>query len=298
MLPTSPFFIIGNPRSGTTLLRLMCHAHPDTIVPQECAFAAWFAKDYGDWSTASYQNGQAEAFFEAMQSAYKWELWQMPPKTLHEAIFSVQHASYPAVVDAIYHAYAAMHGRTITRWGDKNNYYLSQIPTLQRLFPGAQFVHIIRDGRSVGCDYRGVMASQIDSMYAPKLPTTIEGIATEWGQNIKTVEAAFADLPAAQCHTIRYEDIVLRPEATLRTLCEFLHLPWSDQMLRYWAIDADSGKEPAEFKQWKAMNDKPLQPSETRRHLAELTPAEITEFETHCGDILTRYDYPLGGAVS
>ncbi len=41
-----PFFIIGNPRSGTTLLRLMLNNHPLISVPPECGFAVWLYEKY------------------------------------------------------------------------------------------------------------------------------------------------------------------------------------------------------------------------------------------------------------
>ncbi|WP_218171464.1 sulfotransferase [Streptomyces mirabilis] len=33
--PTRPVFVLGCPRSGTTLLQLMLHAHPRTALPPE-----------------------------------------------------------------------------------------------------------------------------------------------------------------------------------------------------------------------------------------------------------------------
>ena len=41
-----PFFILGNPRSGTTLLRLMLNNHPSVAVPMECGFAVWLHDSY------------------------------------------------------------------------------------------------------------------------------------------------------------------------------------------------------------------------------------------------------------
>ena len=46
-----PFFIIGNPRSGTTLLRLMVNAHPKATVPPECGFALHLADDFSSRSS-------------------------------------------------------------------------------------------------------------------------------------------------------------------------------------------------------------------------------------------------------
>lgn len=46
---STPIFILGNPRSGTTLLQLMLACHPRLAVPPECGFALWLYDRYGDW---------------------------------------------------------------------------------------------------------------------------------------------------------------------------------------------------------------------------------------------------------
>jgi len=38
-------FIVGVPRSGTTLLRLMCDAHPDLSLPPEMGFMPYVTRD-------------------------------------------------------------------------------------------------------------------------------------------------------------------------------------------------------------------------------------------------------------
>ena len=40
------FFILGNPRSGTTLLRLMLNSHPKLGVPPECGMIQWWNEKY------------------------------------------------------------------------------------------------------------------------------------------------------------------------------------------------------------------------------------------------------------
>ena len=50
-----PFFIIGNPRSGTTLVRLMLNNHPDVVVPPESGFSLWLAEDYSNKDFPIYE---------------------------------------------------------------------------------------------------------------------------------------------------------------------------------------------------------------------------------------------------
>ena len=45
-----PVFVLGSPRSGTTLLRLMLTCHRHIVVPPECGFCVWLYPQFQDWS--------------------------------------------------------------------------------------------------------------------------------------------------------------------------------------------------------------------------------------------------------
>ena len=68
---SNPFFILGNPRSGTTLLRLMLDAHPKMTVPPECGFIVWFYDKYKSWSDSDKSTLNIQMFIEDLQTAKK-----------------------------------------------------------------------------------------------------------------------------------------------------------------------------------------------------------------------------------
>ena len=51
------------------------------------------------------------------------------------------------IIDALYSRYAAQFGAD--RWGDKSPIYTRSVDTIAAIYPAAQFVHIVRDGRDV-----------------------------------------------------------------------------------------------------------------------------------------------------
>ena len=52
-----------------------------------------------------------------------------------------------AIFAGLFEKNAAGEGKL--RWGDKTPYYVLHMPMLLGRFPGAQFIHLIRDGRDV-----------------------------------------------------------------------------------------------------------------------------------------------------
>lgn len=285
-----PIFIIGSPRSGTTLFRLMITAHPAIVVPPECGFAVWWATKYGDWSASDIET-RTDEFLRDLQGARKFETWEMDMGALKAEIRAQVPGSYAALVSLVYEAYGQQKGRTFERWGDKNNFYLNHIPELHGIFPQAQFLHIVRDGRDVACSYRELGRKKSDSQYAPRLETAPEAIATEWAGNVSKVATAFARLPDDLAYTVRYEDLVRDAEGTLKGVCAFLQEPFSAQMLAYHELNRTQQLEPAEFLQWKAKTLEAPTDSQVGRYLRDLSPEERSEFERVAQSALQNFGY-------
>jgi hypothetical protein len=290
MSSSQPIFIIGNPRSGTTLLRLMVASHPAIVVPPECGFAVWWREKYQGWNADSATD-RVEEFLRDLAQSKKIETWQMDFKAVADAIRSEKPANYAALVSLAYSVYARQHKPAFRRWGDKNNFHVRHVATLYALFPGAQFIHIVRDGRDAACSYRQLSEKKIESAYAPKLPVAIDSIAAEWKDNLEAVRAGFATLPKDQRAEVRYEDLVHEPENTLRSLCEFLGETFDAKMLEYYSLNRRDTLEPTEFLQWKSKTLNPPDVAGIGRFRAELTAAEIETFEKIAGEMLRAYNY-------
>ena len=191
----SPIFILGNPRSGTTLLRLMLHNHKNIVIPPECGFLIWWYETYKKWDSTWNQDKQlVEKFLNDLISSKKFDLWELDRVLLQKRILASSPSSYSDLVSLIYTIYGESTTKKFSRWGDKNNFYISHIKTIHTIFQDAQFIHIIRDGRDVACSYREVMARHIQTEFAPKLPTEMTTIAVEWKRNISNLIDAFDEI--------------------------------------------------------------------------------------------------------
>lgn len=281
------FFVIGAPRSGTTLLRLMLNRHPEVCVPPEAGFLVWLYNKYSVEARA----GQKEKFLSDLKDTKKIESWNLDFSLLSGYLQRDSGGSYAELMDSIYRFYAErVLGKEVEHFGDKNNYYLEHVDLLHKMFPSAKYVHIVRDGRSVAASYKRLMQKEMRSKYAPVLPTDIADIASEWRANILRVHESFDNLPGGLSIAVRYEDLVLHTEETLKRVSNFLGFDFHSDMLTYYLTSEREGLEPTEYMEWKEKNLKPIDSSSVTAYQA-LSDGDRKHFESVNFDLLKEYQY-------
>lgn len=285
-----PLFIIGNPRSGTTLLRLMLTNHRNIVIPPECGFAVWL---YDKYKSVSFSGSILDRFVTDLSNARKIETWNLDYTKLSNYLNAAKLISYSEAVGKVYEFYGHATGKTFSRWGDKNNFYLHHIDTIRDMYPSALFVHIVRDGRDVACSYLNLHRSNIKSKYAPQLPSTVNSIAMEWFANIREIRSSFDKAGWKNTCEIRYEDLVSQTESELKKLCAFLDEPYDTDMELYFIRNRLENQEPAEFLQWKAKTTERPATTEVGKFRKELKPGEIKEFESIAASMLKIYNYDV-----
>jgi sulfotransferase family protein len=282
------FFIIGNPRSGTTLLRLMLNKHSKISVPPEAGFLVWLYYEYKNFSFS--KRGVAD-FIEGLQRTSKIEHWNLNYSDLKRFINNEKPEKFSILMDCVYRYYTEYNlSKSVDIYGDKNNYYLNYIGELHAIYPDVKFLHIVRDGRSVAVSYKGLNKKKLTSAHAPNLPFKIEEIAKEWQDNIMTINNSLSKLDITQHHTVKFEDLVSTPVASLKQICTFLGVDFDENMLNYYKTTQTEGLEPSDFLQWKSKNTKPLLIEEVTKY-KELSKLEIDKFEEVANDTLMQYQY-------
>jgi hypothetical protein len=212
-------FVVGVPRSGTTLLRLMLDAHPALAVPPETQFAPAIIKACDD------QEVSAERVMEILVAHPRWADLELDPEAVLGRWRAIEPLTAGDALRSIYVAYAERAGKP--RWGDKSPPYLKYMLEIQGVLPEARFVHLIRDGRDVALSIRG-------------LGLAPEGAAeaAAWWRDRVSHARALAPLVNHYLE-VRFEDLVQEPERTLNRVCEFIELPWDPRMLDYHRSAAD-----------------------------------------------------------
>jgi hypothetical protein len=283
----APVFIIGNPRSGTTMLQLMLTCHPQLVVPTECGFVIHLYATYRDFDGDA---AQREAFVRDVFLAKKFELWRMDEQQTLQYVTDRQPQTFQQLASSIYEAYGTSFKPSALRWGDKNNYYLQHILDLDAIFPKAQFIHIVRDGRDVACSYKDMQHFR-ELKYGPNLPHRVEEIAQQWQKNVLFVRDCFATIDSARVIEVRYEDLVVEPAQQLSRLCDFLGLPYAPEMLTFNEQNREKQLVPKELTPWKQMNESFVTDSQTSRWKQDLSPEEVSLFEAIAADTLRLYEY-------
>ena len=211
-------FIVGCPRSGTTLLRLMLDSSPLLAIPPETGFLAPIAALPDD------NNWRREQLFEAVTAfppeAPVWPDFQLTRESLWNSLEEIEPFNLADGVRAFYRLYAARFGKP--HWGEKTPTYGLHLRAIKKLLPEARFVHLIRDGRDVALSLR-------EQWFAPS--KEIDKLADYW---VHFIAATRQQVDGRQDYLeIRYEDLIQEPRRTLDAICKFLELPYTDAMERY-----------------------------------------------------------------
>src|SRR5688572_7375160 len=149
--PCAPLpMIVGSPRSGTTLLRLMLDAHPELAIPPETGFLV-----LGE-QLAEEGEAARDQFFAAVTGyppdAPAWLDFGIPAETFRLRLRQLDPFTVSDGFRLFYRMYAQRFGKP--RGGDKTPMYCRHLQAIERLLPEARFVHIIRDGRDAAVSLR------------------------------------------------------------------------------------------------------------------------------------------------
>ncbi len=264
-----PVLVGGCSRSGTTLLGAMLGWGDGRLTVPEADFkwelyaAGAVACDQVDLRTAR----------RLLHSDPKFRLWGIQPPAVDARRMAVSD-----LMGCLVARYAERRGGSArVAWIDHTPGNIRYVPTLRRALPGARFVHVVRDGRAVA-------ASVIPLDWGPNTATEV---ARHWALQVAAGLAAAEALGPDLVHTVRYEDLVLEPERTLKSVCDFAGLAYDDRMVEerdydlpaYTAGQHDLVRQRPDASRIEAWRD-------------VLTSAQVRAFERLTGETLDLLGYP------
>ena len=284
-------FILGNPRSGTSLFRLMLNAHPDIASPPECGFLHWWYTKYKNWSVKNNNSRDIKAFAEDVLSSKKIETWTLDESELINYINRKQPGNYENLIEAVYLFWSEKNNKSPKVIIDKNNYYIHHLEDLNSIWPNANYLFLIRDGRDVACSYLDMQQLKTDSPYKPKLASKISDIAQEWNDNNLRIERFLHSLGNNRWQCIKFEELVGETEKTLQKVCHFLGLEFNQEMLYYYEKNKNKGDEPLSTLDWKKKTLEKPDAKSIDRYKALLLDIDVNIFNSNAKEALVRFGY-------
>jgi hypothetical protein len=282
-------FVVGMNRSGTTLLRMMLDAHPQLTIPPETHFVPDLIK------VAREGAATPEALIKVIVSQREWGDFGLTEDELLDRFREIPSLNAGDAIRAFFELYAEREGKP--RWGDKTPRYVTRMRLITEALPEAHFVHVIRDGRDVALSVRDRTVKDY----------TVERVAQRWKEKISK---ARRDAPLLKHYMeLRYEDLILDPEGSLRGVCEFAHIPYDGSMLDYHQraeerlqemareLPAQGGKTELSVERRMATHARttePPDPERVTRWRNEMSEEDREAFESNAGGLLAELGYDVG----
>ena len=273
---TRPIFIVGAPRSGTTLLQVMLSQIPGMHVTAETKFLILTKLRSKLLGSLDDQRG-----FEQTLAAIRYNVcqWRELPVDLDrlEAELRDTPREYAALFDTLlFHIQQGRPG--CRRIGEKSPNHIHFVEYLLKHFDDGQVINILRDGRDAFVSQREAFG------------TDLVGSAFRWRHYIRLHERFSSTLSPDQYTAVKYEDLVTSPESELKRLCEFLREDFSPELLEHHRR-SDAGFTSNESHKHRTLE--PVTTSRVRRYQKSLSSNEIAIYQTIAGSELSRLGYPL-----
>jgi hypothetical protein len=287
---SSPVFVVGCDRSGTSLLTLILNQSPDLKMIFEAGFLPRLearSSDYGDFATPRQRwyfirDIQLE---EATSRTFAFEKFEkLSAQEAEAALRDVAPTDYQGAARALYSAAARKEGKE--RWGEKMPRYITQVEWLATTFPDSHIVHIIRDPRDVAA-----------SMCRAGFEESLHDAAERWAARVSEGRRQGRVVGKGRYHEIQYEKLLQNPTETVQSLADGLGIAFDSEMTQGTAGGEDiptshRDSYPGLF----AKLDQPIDPSRAYAWKREMVRQEIAEVEKAAGPVMKKTGYGVTGA--
>ena len=198
------FFIVGCPRSGTTMLQQALNRHSQVTIPPETAFFSFLG------FSRRVQKQHLQRLNEDLEIGLALPEHRISQPDEARTLF-----------EELARQYIASRGKaSVTHFGEKTPEHLSRLDRISAVYPEAKILLLYRDGRDVALSLR-------------RLPWTSRDLYVNfalWLHCYRLQQRAQAN-PTLPILPVCYEDLVQNPAGQLHRVLEFLGLPFEGQVV-------------------------------------------------------------------
>ena len=267
MASKPPVFIVGSPRSGTSLLRNMLNRHPSLAICGETQFNHYVYKRrraFGDLGNLRNRQRLIDEYLSIRRiQRLGIDIPRLKEKLVSEA------TSYPAAFACLVRSYAESTGKE--RWGEKTPQHALISELLCEWFPGAAILHILRDPRDTVASLQ----------HMPWASNSVITNARTW---LACNLAARNSSHRPEYLLVRYETLVAQPEMELARICAHLGEAYAPAMLA--ADQAEVAASP-----WARLSREPVTVKRVGAWQEELTARDAALIDWIVGPHLRSFGY-------
>lgn len=219
----APVFVIGSPRSGTTLLyHMLLSAGGFAYYRAETHVFNSLAPRFGDLSRQENRVAMTERFI----GSDMFRITSVDPEQFRASILE-KCSNAGEFLQIFMDLVCRTQG--VSRWAETTPEHALYLPEIKRTIPQALIVHVVRDGRDVAVS----MAKQ-EWVRPPRAHAAVpeRACGAYWMRIVTSARRAGRRFPADYLE-VRYEDLVETPQAVLNRVGEFIGQPLNhDAILR------------------------------------------------------------------
>lgn len=221
------FFIVGRPRSGTTLLLTILDANPHILIPVEWPIISKLLPKYQgirNFSPVILQEFYRDLEKTRFHEHYGFYDMRFDHEAIRKEILNAPaNSRFCDLISIVYSHYKSLFPKTeIRALGDKNPLASRQINSLMKVFPDSKFIHITRD-------YRDHTVSMLNAGFGKG---NIPLIVYRWRKFQHIIERANQHCPE-RFFIVKYENLVAEPDSTVSRICDFLGITYYPEMLDF-----------------------------------------------------------------
>lgn len=269
----NPIFIVGAPRSGTSLLRNILNRHPSIGLCDETYFFYYvFSRKRAFGDLADEQN--RAYLIKQYIATTRMKGLGMNSDLLQDTLMR-EGLDYGHFFLSLIKFYASQSEKS--RYGEKTPQHTVFATTLFRWYPKAKHIHLIRDPRDV-------VASLIRMPWGSKNPMINARI---WVNSIRAME------PIMGTHAylrVYYENLVNQPAEELERICKFINEDYVPVMLN---VSKDPFSTESNLEWWFQRAKQPLDQSRLGKWRDELSSEQVAIVEWVAGQSMAECGYKL-----
>jgi Sulfotransferase family len=271
-----PIFVVGAPRSGTTLLAALLAGHSEIACGPETQF--FHKLERADLDAAARDRrwpARATELVSSLTLAGQRviDLFEIDDAAL-EADLAARRPAVASMLEALTGTVADRAGKR--RWAEKTPNHILHLDSIRSTWPNAPVVRIVRDPRDSAASMRRL----------PWASDSVVANAHMWSEWHEASRSFFEIDPLS--FTLRFEDLVLEPEERLTRLCDFLGERFEPSMLDTRIAGAAIS---SVAENWKQEVSRPIDRNRGARWKRDLLPDTARCVSLVCFEALGEFGY-------